>query len=161
MLTTCLWFDGNAEEAAAFWTSLLPDSHVDGIVQAPTDNPSNKAGDVMLVNFTLQGAPFQGINGGPMFPFSEAVSLRIDCADQAEADRYWAALTADGGEEGQCGWCKDRFGFSWQVVPVEMMAYIGGPDPDGAARAMQAMLRMQRLVVEDMRRAYEGEVPAA
>ena len=155
MLTTCLWFDGNAEEAATFYTSLFPDSHVDSVMRSPADNPSTREGDVLLVNFTLDGRPFQGINGGPQFRFSEAVSLQVGCADQAEVDRLWATLIADGGEESQCGWCKDRFGFSWQVVPREMGRYLGGPDPDGARRAMEAMLSMQRIELDLIRAAYE------
>jgi predicted 3-demethylubiquinone-9 3-methyltransferase (glyoxalase superfamily) len=155
-ITPNLWFDGQAEEAALFYTSLFPDSRVDMVSRSPGDNPSTKAGEVLLVSFTLAGQPFTGINGGPQFPFTEAVSFQIDCADQAEADRYWEALIEDGGEHGQCGWLKDRFGVSWQVVPREMGDYLGGPDPAGAARAMEAMLRMTRLDVAALREAYEG-----
>ncbi len=155
-ITPSLWFDGQAEEAALFYTSLFPDSRVDMVSRSPGDNPSTKAGEVLLVSFTLAGQPFTGINGGPQFPFTEAVSFQIDCADQAEVDRYWEALTEGGGEPGQCGWLKDRFGVSWQVVPREMGAYLGGPDPAGAARAMEAMLRMSRLDVAALREAYEG-----
>ena len=111
---------------------------------------------VLTVEFTLAGSRFVGLNGGPQFPFTEAVSFEIDCADQAEVDRYWDALVEGGGEHGQCGWLKDRFGVSWQVVPRQMGDYVGGPDPTGSARAMQAMLRMGKLDVEALRRAYEG-----
>jgi predicted 3-demethylubiquinone-9 3-methyltransferase (glyoxalase superfamily) len=155
-ITPNLWFDGRAEEAAAFYASIFPDSRIEAVSRSPADNPSTKAGDVLLVTFTLAGQRFVGINGGPQFPFSEAVSFQIDCADQAEVDRYWEALVEGGGEHGQCGWLKDRFGLSWQVVPREMGAYLGGPDPAGAARAMEAMLRMQKLDVEQLREAYEG-----
>lgn len=157
-ITPNLWFDGRAEEAAAFYVSIFPDSRIDAISRSPADNPSTKAGDVLLVAFTLAGQRFVGINGGPQFPFTEAVSFEIDCADQAEVDRYWAALVEGGGEQGQCGWLTDRFGLSWQVVPHEIAAYLGGPDAGGAARAMQAMLRMQKLDLAKIRDAYEGRI---
>ncbi len=155
-ITPNLWFDGQAEEAARFYVSLFPGSRIDAVTQAPGDNPSTKAGEVLLVSFTLAGEPFVGINGGPQFPFTEAVSFQIDCEDQAEVDRYWDALVEGGGEHGQCGWLKDRFGLSWQVVPREMGTYLGGPDPAGAARAMAAMLAMQKLDVARLREAYEA-----
>jgi predicted 3-demethylubiquinone-9 3-methyltransferase (glyoxalase superfamily) len=157
-ITPSLWFDGRAEEAATFYASIFPDSRIDAISRSPSDNPSTKAGDVLLVAFTVAGQPFVGINGGPQFPFTEAVSFQIDCADQAEVDRYWEALMEGGGEPGRCGWLKDRFGLSWQVVPREMGAYLGGPDAAGAARAMEAMLRMERLDVAKLREAYEGRL---
>lgn len=155
-ITPNLWFDGRAEEAAQFYTSLFPDSRIDDASRAPGDNPSTKAGEVLLVTFTLAGQRFVGINGGPQFPFTEAVSFQIDCEDQGEVDRYWDALVEGGGEHGQCGWLKDRFGMSWQVVPREIGAYLGGPDPAGAARAMEAMLKMQKLDVAKLREAYEA-----
>jgi predicted 3-demethylubiquinone-9 3-methyltransferase (glyoxalase superfamily) len=155
-ITPCLWFDGQAEEAATLYTSIFPDSEIVSVSRAPADNPSTKAGEVLLVSFTISGQPFTGLNGGPQFQFTEAVSFEIDCADQAEVDRYWDALVTDGGEHGQCGWLKDRFGVSWQVVPRQMGDYLGGPDPDGRRRAMEAMLQMQKLDVEALRRAYEG-----
>ncbi len=155
-ITPNLWFDGRAEEAAQFYTSLFPDSRIDYVSRAPGDNPSTKAGEVLLVTFTLAGQRFVGINGGPQFPFTEAVSFQIDCEDQGEVDRYWEALVEGGGEHGQCGWLKDRFGMSWQVVPREIGAYLGGPDPAGAARAMEAMLKMQKLDVAKLRVAYEA-----
>ena len=135
-ITPSLWFDGRAEEAATFYSSIFPDSRIDAVSRSPSDNPSTEAGEVLLVSFTLAGEQFVGINGGPQFPFTEAVSFQIDCADQAEVDRYWEALMEGGGEPGQCGWLKDRFGLSWQVVPREMGAYLGGPDAAGAARAI-------------------------
>lgn len=155
MITPCLWFDGQAEEAAELYVSLFPNSHVDAINRAPGDNPSGSEGSVLMVGFTLDGRRFTALNGGPQFPFTEAISLEIDCADQAEVDRFWDALTADGGEPGQCGWCKDQFGLSWQVVPRQMGEYLGGADPDGARRAMQAMLAMGRIDIEGLRAAYE------
>lgn len=155
-ITPSLWFDGRAEEAAAFYASIFPDSRIDAVSRSPSDNPSTKAGDVLLVTFTVAGQSFVAINGGPQFPFTEAVSFQIDCADQAEVDRYWDALVEGGGEPGRCGWLKDRFGLSWQVVPREMGAYLGGPDAAGAARAMETMLRMEKLDVAKLREAYEG-----
>ncbi len=154
-ITPCLWFDGQAEEAAAFYTSLFPDSRIDEVSRSPADNPSTSAGEVLLVFFTLSGQPFMAVNGGPQFPFTEAVSFQIDCADQAEVDRYWEALVEGGGSHGQCGWLKDRFGLSWQVVPKQIGDYLGGPDPAGAARAMEAMLQMQKLEIATLREAYE------
>lgn len=155
-LTPSLWFDGCAEEAARFYVSVFPDSRVEEVTRSPGDNPSVRAGEVLLVTFTLSGQRFTGINGGPQFRFTEAISFAIDCADQSEADRYWDTLTADGGVPGQCGWLRDRFGLSWQVVPREVGDYLGGSDPAGAARAMEAMLQMGRLDVAAMRAAYEG-----
>ena len=155
-ITPCLWFNYQAEEAAAFYTSIFPDSRIDSVSRSPGDNPSTKAGDVLLVFFTLSGKPFIGLNGGPQFPFSEAISFEIDCADQAEVDRYWEALVEGGGEHGMCGWLKDRFGVSWQVVPREMGEILGGADPEGAARAMAAMLQMTKLDVAALRAAYDG-----
>jgi predicted 3-demethylubiquinone-9 3-methyltransferase (glyoxalase superfamily) len=152
-----LWFDGNAEEAAKFYVSLLPDSHVDDVYRSPADNPSTKAGAVLVVNFTVAGQQFSAINGGPQFPFTEAVSFEIDCEDQAEVDRLWDTLTADGGSPGQCGWLKDRFGLSWQVLPRQMGEMLGNPDPDKSRRAMEAMLRMTKIDLSEMRRAMEGE----
>lgn len=156
-ITPCLWFDGNAEEAAAFYTSLLPDSRIDRVTRSPADNPSMSEGGVLTVEFTVAGQRFVGLNGGPQFPFTEAVSFMIDCEDQAEVDRLWDALTANGGAPIQCGWLKDRFGLSWQIVPKALYDYVYGPDRDGARRAMEAMLKMVKLDVEGLRRAYEGE----
>ena len=155
-ITPCLWYDGVAEEAVKLYTSLFPESHIDDVMRSASDNPSVNEGAVLLVRFTLAGQPLLALNGGPQFRFTEAVSLQIDCADQDEVDHYWEGLIAGGGEHGQCGWLKDRFGLSWQVIPREMQQYLGGPNPDGARRAMQAMLEMQRLVVADLRKAYEG-----
>lgn len=157
MITPNFWFDGTAEEAAAFYVSLFPNSSVDGVHRAAGDNPSTDEGKPLVVYFTLDGRPYAGINGGPMFTFTEAISLSISCADQAETDYYWNALIADGGEPSQCGWLKDRFGLSWQVIPKQLGEYLGGADREGARRAMEAMLDMTKLDVEGLRRAYEGE----
>jgi predicted 3-demethylubiquinone-9 3-methyltransferase (glyoxalase superfamily) len=147
--TPFLWFDGTAEEAANLYVSVFPNSTIDEVMGTP--------GSAMGVRFTLDGAPFSALNGGPMYQFTPAVSFQIACADQAEIDHYWAGLTAEGGEPGRCGWLKDRFGLSWQVIPQEMGRYLAGPDAAGAARAQQAMMSMGKLIIEDLRRAYEGE----
>lgn len=155
-IAPCLWFNGDAEQAAELYTSLFPDSRIDSVNHAPSDNPSTPKGAVITVDFTLVGQKFIGLNGGPQFSFTEAVSFTIDCDDQEEVDRYWDALTADGGEPSMCGWLKDRFGVSWQVIPRQLTEYLGGADPDGATRAMQAMLQMTKLDVAKLRDAYEG-----
>jgi predicted 3-demethylubiquinone-9 3-methyltransferase (glyoxalase superfamily) len=152
-ITPCLWFDTQAEDAATFYVSLLEDSkvtrvdHIDG-------TPSGD--NVALVWFTLAGQEFTAINGGPQFPFTEAVSFQIDCEDQDEVDRLWNALTTDGGEEGQCGWLKDRFGLSWQVIPRRMGELLSDPDPGRRQRAMVAMLQMQKIDLKVMEDAANG-----
>ena len=156
----CLWFDGQAEEAASFYTTLLPDSRIDKVWRSPADTPSGPAGMVLLVDFTLAGQQLQGLNGGPDFRFNEALSLVIECEDQAEVDRYWDALVEGGGEHGPCGWLKDRFGLSWQVTPIRLYELLESPDREGEQRAMEAMLQMGKLEVEPLRRAFEA-VPAA
>jgi predicted 3-demethylubiquinone-9 3-methyltransferase (glyoxalase superfamily) len=155
-ITPCLWFDGKAEEAAEFYVSLLPDSRVDKVWRSPADTPSGPAGMVLTVDFTVAGQPLQGLNGGPDFTFSEAISFGIECEDQAEVDRLWDTLTADGGEPGPCGWLKDRFGLSWQIVPRELNGMMEDPDPDRARRAMEAMLQMGKIEVDELRRAVEA-----
>lgn len=152
----CLWFDGKAEEAATFYASLLPDSRVDRVWRSPAETPSGPAGMVLTVDFTLLGSRVQGLNGGPDFRFNEAVSFVLECDDQAEVDRLWEALTADGGEPGPCGWLKDRFGLSWQIVPRELNALMDDPDPERARRAMEAMLKMGKIEVDELRRAADG-----
>jgi predicted 3-demethylubiquinone-9 3-methyltransferase (glyoxalase superfamily) len=152
----CLWFDGNAEEAARFYTSLLPDSRVDKVWLSPSETPSGPAGMVLTVDFSLAGQRFQGLNGGPHFTFTEAVSFVIECEDQAEVDRLWDALAADGGEPGPCGWIKDRFGLSWQVVPRRLNELVADPDPGRARRAMEAMLGMGKLDVAELERAADA-----
>ena len=156
-LTTCLWFDGNAREAANFYASIFPDSSVQDNWIAPTDTPGNKRGDEVVVNFKIFGQNFIGLNGGPQFPHSEAISFQIPCANQNEIDKYWELLIKDGGQESQCGWLKDKFGVSWQVTSPEMGKYLGGSDPVGAQRATQAMLEMKKIVLSDLEKAYFGK----
>lgn len=153
-LTTCLWFDGRAREAANFYTSIFPDSSIEDNWIAPTDTPGNVKGEEIVVNFKIFGRPFIGLNGGPQFPHSEAISFQIPCANQAEIDKYWSLLLADGGVESQCGWLKDKFGVSWQVTSPIMNTYLGGPDPEGAQRATHAMLKMRKIDLAEMERAY-------
>jgi predicted 3-demethylubiquinone-9 3-methyltransferase (glyoxalase superfamily) len=156
-ITPCLWFDGNAEEAANFYITLLPDSRIRSVQRSPADNPSTPEGAVLVVEFTLAGQDFMGLNGGPQFKFNEAVSFIIDCEDQAEVDRLWDALTADGGQPVQCGWLRDRFGLSWQITPRELPRLLADPDPDRARRAMQAMMGMVKIDVAELRKAANGE----
>ena len=155
-ITPCLWFDGNAEEAANFYITLLPDSRIRSVQLSPADNPSTPEGAVLVVEFTLAGQDFMGLNGGPQFKFSEAVSFIIDCEDQAEVDRLWDALAADGGKPVQCGWLQDRFGLSWQITPRELPKLLADPDPDRARRAMQAMMGMVKIDVAALRKAADG-----
>jgi predicted 3-demethylubiquinone-9 3-methyltransferase (glyoxalase superfamily) len=151
-ITPCLWFDGTAEQAANFYASLLPDSHVDSIHRAPGDYPSGKAGDVLTVEFTLMGQPFVGLNGGPHFKFTEAISFQIPIDTQAEADRLTNALSAVPEAE-QCGWVKDRFGLSWQIVPRQLTRLLSDPEPACARRAFEAMMRMKRIDIAALERA--------
>jgi len=156
-LTTCLWFDGRAREAANFYSSIFPNSAVADNWIAPTDTPGNQQGEEIVVNFKIFGQNFIGLNGGPQFPHSEAISFQIPCADQAEIDKFWDLLTADGGQESQCGWLKDKFGISWQVTSPEMMNYLGGPDAEGSQRATKAMLEMKKIDLAAMKNAYLGK----
>jgi predicted 3-demethylubiquinone-9 3-methyltransferase (glyoxalase superfamily) len=155
-LTTCLWFDGKARQAAQFYTSIFPESSMGNNWIAPADTPSNQQGEEVVVDFTIFGQPFIGLNGGPMFSFSEATSFQIPCKDQIEIDRYWDLLTSDGGEGGRCGWLKDKFGVSWQVISPQMEQYIGGSNSAGAQAATQAMMQMNKIDIEAMRLAYES-----
>ena len=155
-ITPCLWFDGSAEEAARLYTSIFPDSRIDAVHRSPADNPSTSKDEVLTVDFTLSGQQFMGLNGGPEFPFTEAISFSIDCADQEEVDRYWDALIVGGGAPGACGWLKDRFGVSWQVVPRVLPEMLADRDRDAAGRVMEAMLQMTKLDVQKLREAYEG-----
>ena len=155
-IAPCFWFDGQAEEAAAFYTRVFPEGSVTDVQRSTADNPSGEKGSVLTVEFELFGQRFVGLNGGPEFRFSEAISFIVDCADQAEVDRYWDALVEGGGEHGPCGWLKDRFGVSWQIVPRQLFECVYGPDPAGAERAMQAMLSMSKLDVAALQRAYAG-----
>jgi predicted 3-demethylubiquinone-9 3-methyltransferase (glyoxalase superfamily) len=154
-ITTCLWFDTQAEEAADYYVSVFDDSKILNVARYGDVGPGI-AGQAMTVEFEIEGRKFLGLNGGPAFTFTEAVSFVINCSSQEEVDRYWTALTA-GGSEGQCGWLKDRFGLSWQVVPSAMGQLLGGPDPEGAQRAMQAMLGMRKLVISELQAAYDGD----
>ena len=152
-ITPCLWYDGQAEEAANFYVSLLPDSRIDRVMHSPADNPSTPEGAVLTVEFTLAGQTYLALNGGPLFHFTAAVSFMIACDDQAEVDRLWDALTADGGSPSQCGWLKDRFGLSWQIVPRRLMELMNSPDPDRARRVMQAMMEMGKIDIAAIERA--------
>ncbi|MFG6178893.1 VOC family protein [Halomonas sp. THAF12] len=154
-ITPFLWFDGQAEEAARFYVSVFPDSRIERVVHSPVDTPSVPAGEVLLVEFVLDGARYLAMNGGPGMPFTEAISLHIDCADQAEVDHYWNALS-EGGSPIQCGWLQDRWGLRWQVVPVRMHELMRDPDPGRARRAMEAMMRMEKFVIADLERAADG-----
>jgi predicted 3-demethylubiquinone-9 3-methyltransferase (glyoxalase superfamily) len=155
-ITPCLWFDGKAEEAANFYVSLLPDSRIDNVVRSPADYPAGKAGDVLTVEFTLAGQSFLAMNGGPGPVFTDATSFIINCDDQAEVDRLWGALTADGGTPVACGWLKDRYGFPWQITPTELPKMLADPDREKARRAMEAMMDMVKLDIAALRRAYDG-----
>ena len=147
MISPFLWFDGTAVEAATFYASVFPNSAV------TSSSP-------MGVSFTLDGLEFQGLNAGPQFPFTEAISFFVKADTQELIDHYWAALLADGGEESQCGWLKDRFGLSWQIVPPRLAELLGGSDPEGAARALAAMMGMRKIVIAELEAAYAGQQPA-
>ncbi len=151
-ITPCLWFDGNAEQAAAFYVSLIRASRNDKVNQQPGDYPAGKAGDVLLVEFTLMGRPFVALNGGPHFTFSEAVSFQIPVGTRAEVDRLSDALSAVPQAE-QCGWVKDRFGLSWQIVPVQLTRILTAGDPVRAKRAFDAMMGMKRIDIAALERA--------
>ena len=152
-ITPFLWFDTQAEEAASFYVSLFPNSAITNISHNTSGAPSPQG--VFMVNFVLDGQEFIALNGGPAFKFNEAVSFFVDCATQAEVDRLWDKLT-EGGAEVQCGWLKDKYGLSWQIVPSGLNELLNGKDAEGARRAMQAMLKMKKLDLEQMRQAYEG-----
>ena len=155
LITPNIWFDTQAMEAAECYVSIFPNSTIDEVSYYGPDSPGPE-GEIMSVNFTLDGQPFTGINGGPMFQPDEAISFLINCADQAEIDRYWEALTADGGEESQCGWLKDRFGVSWQVVPANWAELAAGPDRERANRAMQAVFGMRKIDIAAIEAAADG-----
>ena len=155
-IAPCLWFNGEAEEAANFYVSLLPNSKIDTVQKSMVDSPAGKAGSVLVVTFTLAGQSFMALNGGTRFDYTQAVSFKIDCEDQEEVDRLWDGLTANGGQPIRCGWLRDRYGVYWQIVPTALPKYLGGENREGAARAMQAMLGMIKLDIAALRRAYEG-----
>lgn len=150
-----LWFDTEAEEAARFYTSVFKNSKITRITRYSEAGPGPK-GSVMTVEFELDGQTFIALNGGPQFQFTEAISFSIACSDQKEVDYYWNKLTEGGGEEGPCGWLKDRYGLSWQVNPTILGAMISGPNPEKAKRAMQAMLGMKKIVIRELQQAYDG-----
>jgi len=160
-LSTMLWFDGQALEAARFYVSVFPNSVIHGDAAFPdVDYPENAQADpgsVMTVSFELDGRPFTALNGGPQYTFSEAISFVVTCEGQDEVDYFWDRLTDGGGEPGRCGWLKDPFGVSWQVVPTALFELGSGPDAEGAQRVWQAMLGMDKLSIPDLQRAYDGE----
>lgn len=151
-----LWFDGQAHEAAELYCSLFPNSKILSVVRYPPGSPGGMEGQVMTVEFEVGGQRFTGLNGGPNFKFTEAVSFVIDCEDQAEVDHYWNGLIAGGGSPSQCGWLKDRYGVSWQVVPKALPRLMSDPDPAKAQRVVQAMLQMSKIIVADLEAAYAG-----
>ena len=153
---TCLWFNGQAEEAARLYTSLIPNSSLDNISRSPAETPSGPEGMALTVDFTLDGIPYQGLNGGPDFKFNEAASIVVMCDDQAETNRLWDALIAGGGEPSNCGWLKDRFGLSWQIVPRRLIELLGDSDPDRARRAMQSMLQMHKIEIAELEAAADA-----
>jgi len=160
-IVTSLWFDSQAVEAARYYCSIFPNSTITSDLADPGSGHGS-AGDVVTVDFVLDGRAFNAINGGPMFTFTEAVSLLVPCGDQQEVDHYWSALTADGGEESQCGWLKDKYGLSWQIVPTELSDLLGDPDRARADRAMRAMLEMRKIDIATVRAAaHGGEDPRA
>ncbi len=143
--TICLWFDRDAEEAARFYARTFPNSSVGTVFRAPGDNPSCKQGDVLTVEFTVMGIHCLGLNGGPAFKHSEAFSFQVATTDQAETDQYWNAIVGNGGQESECGWCKDKWGLSWQITPLALMEAIADPDPAAAKRAFDAMMTMRKI----------------
>ena len=154
--TICLWFESGAEAAARFYAQTFPDSSVGRVFLAPNDFPSGKQGDVLTVEFTVLGIPCMGINGGPAFRQSEAFSFQVATADQAETDRYWNAIIGNGGTASECGWCKDRWGLSWQITPIALTQAITDPDPAAARRAFDAMMTMQKIDIAAIEAARRG-----
>lgn len=155
--TICLWYDGDAEDAARFYAATFPDSEVSAVHRAPTDFPGGKQGDVLTVDFTVLGVPCMGLNGGPSFPHTEAFSFQVATVDQAETDRYWDAIIGNGGQASACGWCKDRWGLSWQITPIALTEAMTHPDPAVAGRAFAAMMEMTRIDIA----AIEAAVASA
>lgn len=155
--TICLWYDRDAEEAAEFYSKTFPDSRIESIQRAPSDNPSSKKGEVLVVNFSVFGMPCLGLNGGPAFKQSEAFSFQIATEDQAETDRYWNAIVNNGGEESQCGWCKDKWGISWQITPKVLTEAMSSGNEAEAKRAFEAMMKMKKIDVAEILRARAGK----
>ncbi|HEX5468467.1 MAG TPA: VOC family protein [Gaiellaceae bacterium] len=154
-LTTCLWFDGQAEEAAKHYVAIFEDAELGDVSHTTGVEPGAKEGDVLTVGFSLNGQKFLGLNGGPEFTFNEAISFQVFCADQEQVDYYWSRLS-EGGEEGPCGWLKAKFGVSWQVVPAVLPRLIGDPDREKATRVTEAMLRMGKLKIAELEKAHAG-----
>jgi 2-polyprenyl-6-hydroxyphenyl methylase/3-demethylubiquinone-9 3-methyltransferase len=154
--TICLWYDGDAEEAAKFYAKTFPNSSVDAVHRAPSDYPAGKEGDVITVQFTVLGIPCLGLNGGPGVEHGMAFSFQVATADQAETDRYWNAIINSGGEAGQCGWCKDKWGLSWQITPVALTKAYTSSDKAAAKRAFAAMMTMTKIDVAAIERAVKG-----
>jgi predicted 3-demethylubiquinone-9 3-methyltransferase (glyoxalase superfamily) len=155
--TMCLWFDHQAEEAANFYAGIFPDTSVERVHRAPGDYPAGKEGQVLTVEFTLLGHPCVGLNGGPYFTPNEAFSMQVHTEDQAETDRYWDAIVSNGGSESQCGWCKDKYGFSWQIVPRQLTDALANPDKAAAKRAFEAMMEMVKIDVAKIEAAVAGQ----
>ena len=154
--TICLWYDRDAEAAARFYAATFPDSAVGAVHRAPGDNPSGKQGDVLTVDFTVLGIPCIGLNGGPAFKHSEAFSFQVATVDQAETDRYWDAIVGNGGEASMCGWCKDRWGISWQITPIALLEAVTAPDRAAAKRAFDAMMTMRKIDIAAIEAARRG-----
>lgn len=154
--TICLWFNGTAEEAAQFYAATFPDSAVKAVHRAPGDFPSGKKGDVLTVEFTVAGIPCIGLNGGPAFRHSEAFSFQIATDDQEETDRLWNAIVGNGGQESACGWCKDKWGLSWQISPRVLTEAVASPDPAVAKRAFEAMMTMKKIDIAAIKAAVRG-----
>jgi len=154
--TLCLWYDGTAADAAQFYAETFPDSAVGKVFRAPGDYPDGKQGDVLTVEFTVVGIPCIGLNGGPQFKHSEAFSFQISTEDQAETDRLWNAIVSNGGQESECGWCKDRWGLSWQITPRVLIEGISDPDPAVAKRVFDAMMTMRKIDIAAIEAARAG-----
>ena len=154
--TICLWYDSGAEAAARFYAATFPDSSVGAVLRAPGDNPSGKQGDVLTVEFTVMGIPCIGLNGGPAFKHNEAFSFQVATDDQAETDRYWHAIVGNGGEESECGWCKDKWGISWQITPIALTNAYTSPDRAAAKRAFDAMMTMKKINIAEIESAWRG-----
>jgi predicted 3-demethylubiquinone-9 3-methyltransferase (glyoxalase superfamily) len=159
-ITTCLWFNKNAEEAAKFYAATFPDSRITAVHKAPSDYPGGKAGDVLTVDFTVLGQPFVGLNGGPEFKFDEAISFQVFTDTQEETDRYWNAIVNNGGEESVCSWCKDKFGVSWQIAPRALIDGMNDPDTAAAKRVMDAMMTMKKIDIAKIEAARAGTAHA-